>query len=164
MERSLAALMRRGSIEARALRYAWRAGMIGFDPPTRTAAIFGALGALGQLGGAIAVAAIKHGERAGLTDELGTVSFSELDSRSNALACALRARGLREGDGVGILCRNHRGFLDSTFAAAKLGARTLYLNTDFAGPQLRDVCQREGVSLLVHDQEDDAIVGLLEVT
>ena len=31
----------------------------------------------------------------------------------------------------------------------------LYLNTDFAGPQLRDVCEREGISLLVHDEEYD---------
>jgi fatty-acyl-CoA synthase len=58
-----------------------------------------------------------------------------------------------EGDGVGILCRNHRGFFDITFGAAKVGARILYLNTDFAGAQLRDVCRREHVSLLVHDEE-----------
>jgi fatty-acyl-CoA synthase len=136
--------------------------MLGFDPPARTIAIFRALDRLGQLGGAIAIAAIKHSDRDGLIDERGTLSFAQLDSRSNALACALRARGIREGDGVGILCRNHRGFLDITFAAAKLGARTLYLNTDFAGPQLRDVCRREGVSLLVHDQEYEQLVEAVD--
>jgi fatty-acyl-CoA synthase len=64
-----------------------------------------------------------------------------------------------EGVGVGILCRNHRGFVDITFATAKVGARVLYLNTDFAGPQLRDVCKREAISLLVHDEEYDELVG-----
>ena len=78
---------------------------------------------------------------------------SELHRRSNALANAWRSRGHRRGAGVGILCRNHRGFLDATFACAKLGARALYLNTDFAGPQVRDVCAREGVDVLVYDEE-----------
>jgi fatty-acyl-CoA synthase len=95
----------------------------------------------------------------GLIDELGSLTFTELNQRSDALTCALRDRGVGEEDCVGILCRNHRGFLDITFASAKLGARTLYLNTDFGGPQLRDVCAREGVTLLVHDEEYEGLVG-----
>ena len=154
-----AALGRRGVVESRALGHAYRAGMVGVDRPSRAIAIFRALDRLGQLGAAIAIAAIRHGDRTGLIDERGTLTFAELDARSDALACALRDRGLREGDGVGILCRNHRGFLDITFGAAKAGARILYLNTDFAGPQLRDVCEREGISLLVHDEEYEALVG-----
>ncbi len=154
-----AAVGRRGVTESRALGHAYRAGMVGIDRPSRAIAIFRALDRFGQLGGAIAIAAIRHGDRPGLTDERGTLTFAELDARSDALACALRDRGLREGDGVGILCRNHRGFLDSTFGAAKVGARILYLNTDFAGPQLRDVCEREEIALLVHDEEYEALVG-----
>src|SRR5581483_11900023 len=112
-------LSRRAAVESRALRHVWRAGLIGLDPPARTLAVFRAIGRLGQLGGAIAVAAIRHGERPGLSDELGTLSFNALHARSDALASALRARGVGERDVVGILCRNHRGFLDITFAAAK---------------------------------------------
>jgi fatty-acyl-CoA synthase len=146
-------------VEARAVSHAWRAGMIGLDPPKRTLDVFRAIDRLGQLGGAIAIAAIRHGERIGLIDELGSLSFAQLHARSDALACGLRARGLGEKDVVGILCRNHRGFLDITFAAAKIGARILYLNTDFAGPQLQDVATREGVTLLVHDREYDELVA-----
>ena len=40
------------------------------------------------------------------------------------------------GDGVAIMCRNHRYFIEATMACAKLGAVALYLNTAFAGPQL----------------------------
>ncbi len=116
----------------------------------------------GQLAGSVRIAALRHGERPGMIDELGTLTFAELDSRSDALAVALRARGLREGDGVGVLCRNHRGFLDITFAATKLGARVLLLNTDFAGPQLRYVCERERVVLLVHDEEYNALAAPVE--
>ena len=45
-----------------------------------------------------------------------------------------RAAGMREGDGVAIMCRNHRGFVEATVACSKLGASALYLNTAFAGP------------------------------
>ncbi|MGI8863484.1 MAG: AMP-binding protein [Solirubrobacteraceae bacterium] len=157
-----AELGRRGVIESIAAVHAWRAGMIGADPPRRALAVFRAIDRLGQLGGAVAIAAIRHGDQVGLIDELGSLTFSELNVRSDGLACGLRARGLVEGDGIGILCRNHRGFLDITFAGSKLGARILYLNTDFAGPQLRDVCERENISLLVHDEEYDELVAPLQ--
>jgi fatty-acyl-CoA synthase len=62
-------------------------------------------------------------------------------------------RGLQPGEGVAILARNHRGFLDAVFAAAKCGARIVLLNTDFAGPQIREVAGREGTDLLVYDDE-----------
>ncbi len=133
--------------------------MIAFDRPDRARRIFKAMQQLGQLGAAITIAGIRHGDRLGLVDELGVLTFAELDARSSALACAIRERGLKEGECVGILCRNHRGFLDATFAAGKAGARTLYLNTDFAGPQLLDVCRREGVRLLISDEEYEELVA-----
>ena len=61
--------------------------------------------------------------------------------------------GIGSGDGVGIMCRNHRGFIEATLAAAKLGASALYLNTMFAGPQLAEVTRREGPKALVYDEE-----------
>lgn len=155
-------MVRRTGLEARSAVHAWRAGMIAFDRPDRAKRILEAMQRLGQLGAAITIAGIRHGDRIGLIDELGTLTFAELDARSNALACAISERGLREGETVGILCRNHRWFLDATFAAGKLGARTLYLNTDFAGPQLLDVCRREEVRLLVSDEEYEELIGPVE--
>ena len=149
----------RAGSESRSLAYLVRAGIVGVESPSRLLGIARALHELGQVGAAIATAAIRHGDRPGLIDELGTLTFAELHARSDALASALVARGVTGEDCVGILCRNHRGFFDATFAAGKLGSRILYLNTDFAGPQLRDVCRREGVSLLVHDEEYAELVG-----
>ena len=156
------ALGLRGAVEGHAVIHGFRSGMLGVDPPRKVASVLRSLGALGPIGGALAVAAVRHGDHTGVIDERGSLTFSELDARSDALAFGLRARGVAEGDTIGILCRNHRGFLDITFAAAKLGARALYLNTDFAGPQLRDVCAREGVSLLVHDEEYNELVAPIE--
>ena len=94
-----------------------------------------------------------HGDRVAIRDELGEITYQELDQRSNALANAWREQGLKSGDGVAILARNHRGFLEAVFAAAKCGARIVLLNTSFAGPQIREVAGREGTDLLVYDDE-----------
>ncbi|MGD9961286.1 AMP-binding protein [Nocardioides sp.] len=103
--------------------------------------------------GGFRTVALRYPDRPGIIDELGTLTYAQVHRRSNALARAMRDRGIREGDAVAILCRNHRGFVDATLAAAKLGADTLYLNTAFAGPQLRAVLERERPALVVYDAE-----------
>jgi fatty-acyl-CoA synthase len=105
--------------------------------------------------------AVRHGDRPVMIDERGELSYKELDERTNALANAWREHGLRAGEGVAILVRNHRGFLEAVFAAAKCGARIILLNTSFAGPQIREVAQREGTELLVYDDEySDTLKGI----
>ena len=148
----------RGLCESRALVDIARTGILRPSSGLHGVTMLRALEAYGPAGAAISVAAAAHGDRCALVDERGPLSFNELDRRSNAVANALRARGLRGGDIVGVLCRNHRGLLDSIFGTGKLGARTLLLNTDFSAPQLREVCEREGVQLLIHDEEFTAIV------
>ncbi len=108
--------------------------------------------------GGFATLALREPDRVGLVDELGCLTFDEIHRRSNALARALRARGVGEGDSVALMCRNHRGFVDATVAVAKLGADILYLNTAFAGPQLVEVLERESPVVVVHDEE---FTGLL---
>ncbi len=126
---------------------------MGPEPPHRVAQLALGFQRYGLLGGAVVAGAIRHGDRAVMIDERGELSYQELDQRTNALAVAWRERGLEAGQGVAILARNHRGFLESVFAAAKCGARIVLLNTSFAGPQIREVAQREGTDLLVYDDE-----------
>ena len=101
----------------------------------------------------VATAAIHHPHELAIVDERGALSWERLHRRSNALAHSFAAMGIGPGDGVGIMCRNHRGFVEATLAAAKLGASALYLNTMFAGPQLTEVTRREGPKALVYDEE-----------
>jgi acyl-CoA synthetase (AMP-forming)/AMP-acid ligase II len=110
-------------------------------------------------GGAIGVAAARAPDQPALIDELGTLSYGELHRRANALASSLAARGVRPGDGVAIICRNHRGFMDASIAVNRIGAHALYLNTMFAGPQLADVVAREGARAIVYDEEFAALLG-----
>jgi len=108
----------------------------------------GASPALGAAANAISVP-----ERVAIIDEAGSLTWERTHRRSNALARALRDEGVEMGDGVAILCRNHRYFIEATMACAKLGAVALYLNTAFAGPQLADVLEREKPAALIYDQE-----------
>src|SRR5918995_307740 len=101
----------------------------------------------------IATSAITDPDSAAVEDEAGSLTFEELHRRSNALTRGLRDTGVRPGDGVAIMCRNHRGFLEATLACSKLGADALYMNTAFAGPQLAEVVEREEPVALVYDRE-----------
>jgi len=101
----------------------------------------------------VTTAAIHHPHELAIVDERGALTWERLHRRSNALAHSFAAMGIGPGDGVGIMCRNHRGFVEATLAAAKIGASALYLNTMFAGPQLAEVTRREGPKALVYDEE-----------
>ena len=109
--------------------------------------------------GGFAALAVRNPDGVGLVDELGPLTYREIDERSTALADSLRTLGVGPGSGVALMARNHRGFIDATVAAAKLGADLLYLNTAFAGPQLVEVLEREGPTVVVHDEE---FTGMLE--
>ena len=101
----------------------------------------------------VTTAAIHYPHELAIVDEKGSLTWERLHRRSNALAHSLAKMGIGGGDGVGIMCRNHRGFIEATLAAAKIGASALYLNTMFAGPQLAEVTHREGPKALIYDEE-----------
>jgi fatty-acyl-CoA synthase len=96
-------------------------------------------------------------DRPGLVDEIGTLTWREIDERADALAAGLQ--GLPSPSKViGIMARNHRGFVEALIAANRIGADVLLLNTSFAGPALAEVVQREGVDAVIYDEEFTATV------
>jgi acyl-CoA synthetase (AMP-forming)/AMP-acid ligase II len=145
------------AFEARVLREAGIVGLLRPDKAAKVATTFLRWGASPATG--VAVAAHKYPHETMLIDERGSLSFERVHRRTNALAHAFAAMGIGHGDGIGIMCRNHRGFIEATLAAAKLGASALYLNTMFAGPQLVEVTRREAPKALVYDEE---FAGLLD--
>jgi acyl-CoA synthetase (AMP-forming)/AMP-acid ligase II len=131
-----------------------RAGFLRPERPDRLARLLAILARWGTTPAAATVAsATRYPNEIGLIDELGQLTFEEINRRSNALANALSDRGIVEGDGVAILARNHRYFVEATIACSKLGARALYLNTSFAAPQARDVLEREKPKFTIYDAE-----------
>ena len=135
----------------------------GMVAPTRPDKALRSIAALARWGASPAAAyagsAIRYPDRLAIVDDRGTLTFAEVHARTNALARALAAEGVSERDGVAIMCRNHRGFVEATVACSKLGASALYLNTAFAAPQIADVLEREQAVAVIYDEEFADLVG-----
>ncbi len=135
----------------------------GMFEPMRPGKVLRSLTALRRWGatpaGAYTGAAARYPGRGAVVDERGSLTFEELHRRTNALARELNKAGISEGDGVAIMCRNHRGFIEATVACSKLGAGALYLNTAFAGPQITDVLEREDPLAVIYDEEFSDLVS-----
>src|SRR6187431_2431203 len=75
--------------------------------------------------GGFAAAAAVYPDAEAVVDGRGALTFAELEDRTNRLANALSDAGVLEGDGVGVMCRNHRGFVEAIVALSKLGANAM---------------------------------------
>jgi len=144
-------------------------GAAGILRPARPDRAARALAALHRWGPTLAAgyvgAAAMLPDRVAVFDERGSVSFDDVNRRTDALAHAFAERGAREGERVAIMCRNHRGFIEASVACSKLGAHALYLNTAFAAPQVADVVKRECPVALVYDAEfESAVSGVPDST
>jgi acyl-CoA synthetase (AMP-forming)/AMP-acid ligase II len=106
----------------------------------------------------VAVSAARYPQLPAVVDSEGELDWATLDVRTSRVAAGLVQRGLVEPPVIGILCRNHRGFVEALVVAGKMGADAVLLNTGFAGPQLGEVAGREQVTLLVHDREFEQVV------
>jgi acyl-CoA synthetase (AMP-forming)/AMP-acid ligase II len=103
-------------------------------------------------------AAQRCPDRPALIDELGTLTWRQLDERINALAAALQKLPSGQPKVIGIMCRNHRGFVESLVASNRIGSDVLLLNTSFAGPAMAEVVNREDVDAVIYDEEFTATV------
>jgi fatty-acyl-CoA synthase len=131
-----------------------RSGLLGPYRPDHLVAMVSALRRYGLSPAAgYAVHSVADRDGIAVVDERGRLTFGEMEQRTAGLAAALAGRGIGGGSRVGVLCRNGRGFIEVTVALAKVGADALYLNTGFAGPQLRDVLEREGATALLLDED-----------
>ncbi|MGD1111934.1 MAG: acyl-CoA ligase FadD12 [Mycobacterium sp.] len=136
-----------------------RAGMIAPMRPDRYVKMAAAMRREGMgMTVGFAGAAQRCPDRPGLVDELGTLTWRQLDERINALAAALQDLPSGQPKVVGIMCRNHRGFVEAVVAANRIGSDVVLLNTSFAGPAIADVVNREGVDAAIYDEEFTATV------
>ncbi|MBT0566373.1 AMP-binding protein [Williamsia sp. CHRR-6] len=85
--------------------------------------------------------AITYGEQ--------TWTWSQWNHRIRSLTGALRAAGITRGDVIGFLDKNHPACLETTFAAAAIGAAVTVVNWRQAGDELRHVLVDSGTRLLV---------------
>ena len=143
----------RGSAELHYLRKIIESGAFRLEPPQNYAAMAADIVKWGEFGMLPALNARRSPNRAALIDEEGTLTYKELDEAVHAVANGLLAKGVRAGDGVALLARNHRWFVIANYGAARTGARIILLNSEFSGPQIKEVSEREGAKVIIYDDE-----------
>ncbi len=102
-------------------------------------------------GAAYGLAARRYPRELAIIDGHGSLTFAEVEDRTNALALSFRSMGIHEASIVGIMCRNHRGVVEATVACSKVGADILYLDPDGTPPALADGARGRRPDLLIRD-------------
>jgi fatty-acyl-CoA synthase len=152
----------RGAAELHYVRKIIEAGGFRLEPPQNYAAMVTEIAKWGEFGMLPSMNARRTPHRAACIDDDGEFSYQELDEAAHAVANGLVDMGVRAGDGVALLARNHRWFLIANFGAARVGARIILLNSEFSGPQIKEVSEREGAKVIIYDDEYTKAVSKAE--
>ncbi|MCC3313617.1 acyl-CoA synthetase [Nocardia africana] len=75
-------------------------------------------------------------------------AFGEFESRTNALADVLRAKGIAAGERVALVSLNSTHMLEVLFAVAKLGAVTVPVNFRLTAAEIRYILDDSGASIV----------------
>ena len=102
-----------------------------------------------------------RGERPYLHFEGTTYTYADLDARTNAIAAALIAEGVRRGDRVAMLDKNTPFCLELMFAAAKCGAVYVPVNWRLAPSEIAAVIEDAAPAVFVVGPEFAEQVGAI---
>jgi acyl-CoA synthetase (AMP-forming)/AMP-acid ligase II len=101
----------------------------------------------------VAAAAKRFPNQLAIIDDAGELTWSELVGQINQVTQGLKDRGVKPGDSVALLCRNHRFMIVAMIAIMQAGGRVLLLNTMASRSQLGELAKRESAALVIVDQE-----------
>jgi fatty-acyl-CoA synthase len=88
-----------------------------------------------------------------------TTTYGEMATRVAALAAGLQDRGVGRGDVVGLLSYNCPEFLETLFAANRLGAIAMPINWRLAAPEVRYILEHSEARVLVCDETTVGVAG-----
>ena len=108
--------------------------------------------------------ALRTPHRVALTFEGATSTYAELQDRIDRFAAGLRAKGVCQGDRVGFLGFNQPAFIETLFAAARLGAIFVPLNFRLSAPELDYIVNNAGIHTLVADSPHRPVVESIRAT
>jgi long-chain acyl-CoA synthetase len=91
--------------------------------------------AASERGMLIAWWAAQGPDRPALFTAYGDRTYGELNANINRLVRALRARGLKAGDSVALMCTNRPEFLETFYAAQRAGFRLTPINWHLTGEE-----------------------------
>ena len=88
------------------------------------------------------------------------LSYRQLDQRANALAHALRERGVKAGDLVGLACGRNEHMLIGLVGILKAGAGYIPMDPAFPAERLEYMCTHSAAAIVVSDSSVDSTLQL----
>ena len=82
-----------------------------------------------------------------------TITFGQLDERSNRLGHALQSAGIEQGQRVGVISRNSPTFWEVAFACSKIGAVLVAINWRLSAREVAAIVNDAGPSILLAQDE-----------
>lgn len=138
-------------------------GLLTPGPPGKVAAQLNALRRWGfSVAGELRAAADRSPDKLAVIDESGSMTYRQLQRRTEALALALRARhGIGASSRIGVLGRNHGGMIVAMAAGVALGAEVVLLNPALSAASVAAVAREQGISLVLADTDlAELVAGL----
>lgn len=136
-----------------AMKVMQKSGAIDLTNPKRFLGAVKGTKTIGPMATVLAHNAADDPDLPAVTDEHGTLTWSEFNAQVNALANTLRAAGLGPGSVVGIIARDHRAIPMALCATGRAGIRLAMMNTGFGGTQFAEVAEREKLEAILYDEE-----------
>ncbi|MEU5878737.1 amino acid adenylation domain-containing protein [Spirillospora sp. NPDC047279] len=107
--------------------------------------------------------AAEHGHRTALRQDARSLTYAELDERSNALAAALQDLGVRDGEFVGLSVRDGLDRAVAVVGIIKAGAAYVPLSAHWPGDRLSGLCARLDIKAAVTEDGSALVPGVAAV-
>mgnify|MGYP000965383921 CR=1 FL=1 len=112
-----------------------------------------------NVGNLLRTSASKFSDHTAVVSDQGRLSFGAFDRRTDQLAGALLAAGLRRGDRVAMLFYNGQPLVEAYFATIKAGLVATPINFRLVAPEMEFILNDSGARALFHGPEFDQVVG-----
>lgn len=104
------------------------------------------------LGKVLSARARTHRDETFLKLREGVLTYGEVNSAADRLACGFAAEGITQGDHVAVMLPNGADVVNVIFALARLGAVAVPVNVEYRGDPLRHLIGSSRASALVIDE------------
>lgn len=119
---------------------------------------------LDSIGDVLTLTAGKYPHKTAVINRGGaSLTFQQLEERTNKLAHAFKKLGVHKGDRIAYLFPNTSSFLEVHFATAKIGAVGVPLNVRLVGRELQyQIDHAEAVMVVFHSAFAETVLSLRE--
>ncbi len=101
------------------------------------------------IGESVRVNAVKYPDRLAFKDKQRSLTFKQLDKRTNQVANALMSLGLKKGDRLSVVMQNCIEFIEVYLGAAKVGIIVAPVNWRFAPKEAKHVISNSDAKALI---------------